>query len=327
MRATKKRRMMNRNYLDFEKPIFELYNKIEELKKLSGSKKNMDEDIKKIKDKAEQLRDKIFTHLEPYQIVQIARHPDRPLTSDYLENVFTDFIELHGDRLYGDDKALIGGFAKLDNRPVMVIGHQKGKDTKQNIYRNFGMPHPEGYRKALRLMKLAEKFSLPVVALVDVQGAYPGLGSEERGVAEAIAKNLQEMMGLKVPIIVIITGEGGSGGALGVAIGNKVAMLTYSVYSVISPEGCAAILWRDSSMASVAAENLGITAPKLLEIGVIDEIIEEPQTGAHSDPQKVYKKVKVFLKKELKRYSQYPLDKLLEERYQKFRVLGKFTEA
>ncbi|MDD5455979.1 MAG: acetyl-CoA carboxylase carboxyltransferase subunit alpha [Candidatus Margulisbacteria bacterium] len=319
--------MMNRNYLDFEKPIFELYNKIEELKKLSGSKKNMDEDIKKIKDKAEQLRDKIFTHLEPYQIVQIARHPDRPLTSDYLENVFTDFIELHGDRLYGDDKALIGGFAKLDNRPVMVIGHQKGKDTKQNIYRNFGMPHPEGYRKALRLMKLAEKFSLPVVALVDVQGAYPGLGSEERGVAEAIAKNLQEMMGLKVPIIVIITGEGGSGGALGVAIGNKVAMLTYSVYSVISPEGCAAILWRDSSMASVAAENLGITAPKLLEIGVIDEIIEEPQTGAHSDPQKVYKKVKVFLKKELKRYSQYPLDKLLEERYQKFRVLGKFTEA
>ena len=323
----KKRRMMNRNYLDFEKPIFELYNKIEELKKLSGSKKNMDEDIKKIKDKAEQLRDKIFTHLEPYQIVQIARHPDRPLTSDYLENVFTDFIELHGDRLYGDDKALIGGFAKLDNRPVMVIGHQKGKDTKQNIYRNFGMPHPEGYRKALRLMKLAEKFSLPVIALVDVQGAYPGLGSEERGVAEAIARNLQEMMGLKVPIIVIITGEGGSGGALGVAVGNRVAMLTYSVYSVISPEGCAAILWRDAAMASIAAENLGITAPKLLEIGVIDEIIEEPQTGAHTDPQKVYKKIKAFLKKELKRYSQYPLDKLLEERYQKFRVLGKITES
>jgi len=318
---------MNKNILEFEKPIIELYTKIDDLKKYADDedKHQLNDNINKLKERAEELRTKIYSNLEPIQIVQIARHPDRPLTLDYINNCFTDFIELHGDRLYGDDKAMVCGLGKLEGVNVAIIGEQRGHNTKDNNYRNFGMPQPEGYRKALRVMKLAEKLKLPLITFVDTQGAFPGMQSEERGVAEAIARNLQEMMGLKVPIIVTVIGEGGSGGALGIAVGNRIAMLSNSIYSVISPEGCAAILWRDSAMATVAADNLGITAKKLTELGVVDDIIEEPVGGAHADPSKVYKKMKTFLKKELKRYAHYSVEKILEERYQKFRAFGKFS--
>ncbi|OGI07725.1 MAG: acetyl-CoA carboxylase carboxyltransferase subunit alpha [Candidatus Margulisbacteria bacterium GWF2_35_9] len=318
----------NKYILEFEKPINDLYKKIDELSILSSdkNKKELNLDISIIKDKAEKLREKVYSNLEPIQIVQIARHPERPLMLDYVKNVFDDFLELHGDRYFGDDTALIGGFSNFEGQPVMVIGQQKGASTKMNLYRNFGMPQPEGYRKALRLMKMAEKFNIPIITLVDTPGAYPGLGSEERGVAEAIAHNLQDMAGLSVPIISIIIGEGGSGGALGIAIGNKVAMLKYSIYSVITPEGCAAILWRDAGLSSVAADSLGIISEKLLEMKVVDEIIEEPLGGAHSDRQKVYKKVKIFIKKELKRYSKYSKEKLIQERYDRFRSIGEYYE-
>lgn len=320
---------MTKFHLEFEKPVAELYAKIEELQKLpeEEDRKEVDENIAKLINKAEKLREKIYANLEPIQIVQVARHPERPLFLDYVDKCMTDYIELHGDRCFGDDKALIGGFAKFDGEPVMVIGHQRGKNTKENIYRNFGMPQPEGYRKALRLMRLAEKFNLPIICLVDVQGAYPGLGSEERGVAEAIAKNLEQMMGLRVPVIVVVIGEGGSGGALGIAVGNRVAMLKYSIYSVISPEGCAAILWRDAAMSPVAAQNLGLTSDRLKALDIIDDIIDEPVGGAHADPDKVYQKMSVFLRKELKRYAEYSPERLLEDRYQRFRKLGRFTQV
>lgn len=320
---------MNKFHLEFEKPIVELYSKIDDLQKLSDEEgnKDLDDDIAKLILKAEKLREKIYANLEPIQIVQVARHPERPLLLDYVQHCMTDYIELHGDRCFGDDKALIGGFAKIDGEPVMVIGQQRGKNTKENIYRNFGMPQPEGYRKALRLMKLAEKFKIPIISLVDVQGAYPGLSGEERGVAEAIAKNLEQMMGLKVPVIVVVIGEGGSGGALGIAIGNRVAMLKYSIYSVISPEGCAAILWRDAAMSPVAAQNLGITSDRLKSFDIIDDIIDEPVGGAHADPDKVYKKMSAYLKKELKRYADYSPERLQEDRYQRFRKLGRFSEV
>ncbi len=319
--------MMNKSLLDFEKPIVDLYNKIEELKQLSEEegKNDMQEDIEKLKGKAEKLRERIYANLEPIQIVQIARHPDRPTTLDYIEHVFSDFMELHGDRSFGDDKALVGGFAKFEDEPVLIIGHQRGHNAKMNIFRNFGMPQPEGYRKALRLMQLADKFRVPIIAFVDTMGAYPGLSSEERGVAEAIARNLREMMGLRVPVIVVVIGEGGSGGALGIAVGNKVAMLKYSIYSVISPEGCASILWRNASMASIAAENLGLVSERLLALGAIDEVIDEPIGGAHSDREKVYRKMKVFVRKELKRYQGYSVEKVLDERYKRFRDLGRFS--
>jgi len=318
----------NKFILEFEKPISALYKKIEELSELSSgkNKKDLSVDINIIKDKAEKLREKVFSNLEPIQIVQIARHPERPLTLDYVKSIFDDFLELHGDRYYADDTALIGGFATFEGQPVMVIGQQKGNSTKMNLYRNFGMPQPEGYRKAIRLMKMAEKFNIPIISFVDTPGAYPGLGSEERGVAEAIAHNLQDMAGISVPIICIVIGEGGSGGALGIAVGNKVAMLKYSIYSVITPEGCAAILWRDAGLSAIAADNLGIISDKLLEFNVVDEVIDEPVGGAHSDPPKVYKKVKAFLKKELKRYSKYSKEQIIEERYNRFRNLGQFSE-
>jgi acetyl-CoA carboxylase carboxyl transferase subunit alpha len=313
--------------LDFEKPILDLYTKIEELENLSKTEKlDMSKDIQLLRSKAESLKKRIFENLEPIQVVKISRHPKRPVASDYIQNLFEDYIELHGDRLYGDDHALTGGLAKFNNQPVLVIAQQKGKNTKENIYRNFAMPQPEGYRKALRLMKFAEKFQIPIITLIDTPGAYPGLTSEERGVAEAIAQNLQEMIGIKVPIISIVIGEGGSGGALGIGVANTVAMLKYSIYSVISPEGCAAILWRSASMANVAATNLGLISDKLKELEIIDAIIEEPLEGAHTNPQKVYSKVQSFLKKELAKYEKYDELKIAEHRYNRFRKLGKYLE-
>lgn len=320
---------MARMILDFEAPIKELYDKIEELKNISSSSESngdLQKDIENLKAKAAKLKEKVYAHLEPIHIVKIARHPERPTSLEYIEHVFTDFIELHGDRLYGDDHAIVGGFARIDGEPIMLITQQKGRSTKENLYRNFGMAQPEGYRKALRLMRLADKFKLPIVTLIDTNGAYPGMGSEERGVAEAIAKNLQEMMGFTVPIISVVIGEGGSGGALGIAVGNTVAMLQYAIYSVITPEGCAAILWRDASQSRQAAENLGLTSQRLKEMEVIDTIIDEPLEGAHSDPKKCFRKVKSFLKKELKKLKAMDVDKLLESRYQRFRKLGKFQE-
>lgn len=321
--------MKNDNSLDFEAPIRQLYQKIEELKDIaskSDKKNTMDKEIESLKKKAAELKKKIYDNLEPINIVKIARHPDRPLTLDYIQNVFEGFVELHGDRLFGDDKAIIGGFAKIDGQKIMIIGEQRGHTTKENIYRNFGMPQPEGYRKALRIMKLAQKLKLPIISLIDTSGAFPGLGSEERGVAEAIAMNLQEMSALTVPVICIVIGEGGSGGALGIAVGNTVAMLKYSVYSVISPEGCAAILWRDASKADIAAKNLALTSEMLMKFGVVDTVIEEPQEGAHTAPEKVYKKVKQYLLKELKKYSGFSIQELKDQRYKRFRGLGSFNE-
>lgn len=320
--------MAQNNPLDFEKPIDDLYKKISELESLSEAENlDMSKDVELLKNKAVQLKQKIYENLEPIHIVKISRHPQRPISCDYIENIFEDFIELHGDRLYGDDHALIGGFAKFEGKPVMIIAQQKGKTTKDNIYRNFGMPQPEGYRKALRLMKLAEKFNMPIITLIDTPGAYPGIASEERGVAEAIAMNLQEMIGITVPIISIVIGEGGSGGALGIAIGNTVAMLSYAIYSVISPEGCAAILWRDAGMAPLAATNLALISSKLKELGIIDAIIEEPLEGAHTNHKKIFTKTTSFLKKELAKYEKYSPEELAEQRYKRFRKLGKFEEV
>src|SRR2546427_8306 len=271
--------------LDFEKPLLELEKQIEELKRIAGEKPDVAKSIRPLEDQLAALRLEIYKHLTPMQRVQVARHPRRPYPLDYVNTVFTDFVELHGDRLYRDDPAIVGGWARLDGTSVMVIGHQKGRDTKENLYRNFGMAHPEGYRKAMRLMRLAAKFGAPVITLVDTPGAYPGLGAEERGQAEAIASSLIEMASLHTPIITAVIGEGGSGGALAVGLADRVLMLENSVYSVISPEGCAAILWKDASQRERAAEALKITAQDLLNLGVIDEIIPEPPGGAHSDPE------------------------------------------
>jgi acetyl-CoA carboxylase carboxyl transferase subunit alpha len=313
--------------LDFEKPIARLYEEIEQLKKLAlTSEIDLEEEIKKMEEKANSLRKEIFENLSPSQIVTVARHPQRPTTLEYIEKIFDSFLELHGDRFYADDLALIGGLAQLDGESVVVMGHQKGKNTKENLQRNFGMAHPEGYRKALRIMKLAEKFGKPIISFIDTPGAYPGIGAEERGQAEAIARNLRDMSSLKVPIIVVITGEGGSGGALGVGVGNKVIMLQFSIYSVISPEGCAAILWRDPTKAKEAAENLRLTASDLLDLGVIDEIIPEPIGGAHNDPDAIALQIKSSLIKHLKGLGKMSETKIVESRYQKFRKMGEFEE-
>src|SRR5207244_779944 len=272
--------------LDFERPLLELERQIEELKRVAGEGAvDVAKELQPLEQKLSELRVQIYRNLTPMQRVQVARHPKRPYALDYLRSVFSDFVELHGDRLFRDDPAIVGGWARLDGQTVMAIGHQKGRDTKENLRRNFGMAHPEGYRKALRLMKLAEKFHAPVVTLVDTPGAYPGIGAEERGQAEAIAHNLLEMAGLRTPILTAIIGEGGSGGALGVGLGDRVLMLENAVYSVISPEGCAAILWKDASQRERAAEALKITAQDLLQLGVIDEIVPEPPGGAHADPE------------------------------------------
>lgn len=317
---------MNGIGLDFEKPILELERKIEELKKFT-SLENIDlsAEIKKLEDKLDKLKREVFEGLTPWQRVQIARHPKRPYTLDYIGFIMTDFTEIHGDRVFGDDKALICGLAKIDGQKVVVMGHQKGRDTKENLMRNFGSAHPEGYRKAMRIMKLGEKFKLPIIIFIDTPGAYPGIGAEERGQAEAIALNLMEMARIKVPIICFIIGEGGSGGALGVGVGDRICVLENAYYSVISPEGCAAILWKDRSMAPDAAKALKLTAQDLLGFGLIDEIVREPLGGAHRDPAKTASAIKESIKKYLKELSALAPAALIEARYEKYRKIGAFS--
>ncbi len=318
---------MNPNYLDFEQPIAELEAKIEELRYMGNdSDLNLSEEITKLQGKSESLTDSIFKSLSSWQISQLARHPLRPYTLDYIKHVFTDFEELHGDRAFSDDQPIVAGLARLDNQPVMVIGHQKGRDTKEKIKRNFGMPRPEGYRKALRLMKLAERFKIPVLTFIDTPGAYPGLGAEERGQSEAIARNLIEMAELKVPIICTVIGEGGSGGALAIGVGDRVNMLQYSTYSVISPEGCATILWKSADKASDAAEAMGITSTRLKELGLIDQVIEEPRGGAHRDHELMAKNLKQSLSDTLGLLKEIPLDILLQSRYEKLLSYGNYTD-
>ena len=309
--------------LDFEKPINELEKKIQELKHFVSDKKiDLSSEIKKLEDKLEHLKKDTYGNLTAWEKVQLARHPQRPYTLDYISLLMTDFLELHGDRLFSDDKAMICGLAKLDNQKVAVIGHQKGRDTKENLKRNFGCAHPEGYRKALRIMQLAEEFDLPVIVFIDTPGAYPGIGAEERGQSQAIALNLREMIHISVPIISTVRGEGGSGGALGVGVADKICVLENSYYSVISPEGCAAILWKDGAKAPEAAEVLKLTGQDLLKMGIIDEVIPEPLGGAHRDPQKTAKNVKEAIVKNLKELKTMDKDELLKARYKKFRSIG-----
>jgi acetyl-CoA carboxylase carboxyl transferase subunit alpha len=311
--------------LEFEKPIHELEQKIEEIKNLSDNVDVSDE-VKTLEKKVSQLRENIFSNLTRWQRVQLARHPERPYTLDYIQYMTTDFVELHGDRMFGDDKAIVGGFAKLDGQPVMIIGQQKGRDTKSNLYRNFGMPNPEGYRKALRLMRLAVKFNRPIVTMLDTPGAYPGIGAEERGQAEAIARNLFEMSHFPVPIIVTIIGEGASGGALGIGVGDKMLMLENTWYSVIAPESCSSILWKSWEYKEQAAEALRLTPPDLLEQKIIDRIIPEPQGGAHRNPQQAALILKDAIKEELKALSKLKPEKLIEKRIEKFCNMGAWNE-
>jgi len=309
--------------LDFEKPIIELEKKIQELKSFMVEKKiDLSSEIKKLDDKLEHLKKDTYINLSAWQKVQLARHPLRPYTLDYISMIMSDFVELHGDRLFSDDKAMICGLAKLDKKKLMVIGHQKGRDTKENLKRNFGCAHPEGYRKALRVMQMAQEFDLPVVIFIDTPGAYPGIGAEERGQSHAIALNLREMMSFTVPIVAIVIGEGGSGGALGVGVADRLAVLENSYYSVISPEGCAAILWKDGAKASQAAEVLKLTAPDLLKMGLIDEVISEPLGGAHRDAQKIASSVKEVILRNLKELELLDKEELLKLRYNKFRSMG-----
>lgn len=309
--------------LDFEKPIVELEKKIQELKNFISEKKiDLSSEVKKLEEKLVHLKKDTYSNLTAWQKVQLARHPLRPYTLDYISMIMSDFMELHGDRLFSDDKAMICGLAKLDKKKVVVIGHQKGRDTKENLKRNFGCAHPEGYRKALRVMQLAEEFQLPVVVFIDTPGAYPGIGAEERGQSHAIALNLREMMCINVPIMVIVIGEGGSGGALGVGVADRVAVLENSYYSVISPEGCAAILWKDGAKAPQAAEVLKLTGPDLLKMGIIDEVIPEPLGGAHRDPAKIAQNVKEAIIRNFKELEGLDKDELLKLRYKKFRDIG-----
>ncbi|HEY1717585.1 MAG TPA: acetyl-CoA carboxylase carboxyltransferase subunit alpha [Verrucomicrobiae bacterium] len=318
-----------KHQLDFEKPITELQNKLDELR-LHPEKHSLgisfEEEIQIIERKLEETRRHVFLNLTAWQRVQLARHPKRPYTLDYIKHAFTDFQELHGDRLFADDHAMVGGFAKLGEHRVVVIGTQKGRDTKENIYRNFGSAHPEGYRKALRLMRLADKFGLPIITLIDISGAYPGIGSEERHVAEAIAVNLREMTLLEVPIIAAVTGEGGSGGALGIGVADRVLMLENAYYSVIPPEGCAAILWKDRAATAKAAAALKITAKDLLGFKIIDEIIPEPLGGAHTDTTLTAANLKTHLLKHLEEILALPIAERLKKRYEKFRAHGHFHE-
>jgi acetyl-CoA carboxylase carboxyl transferase subunit alpha len=319
---------MNLNFLDFEQPIAELEAKIEELRYVGNDNEiNISEEIARLEAKSRTLTASIFSSLKPWQVAQLARHPQRPYTLDYLQQLFTDFEELHGDRAYADDPSIVGGLARLNGKPVMVIGQQKGRDTKQKIYRNFGMPRPEGYRKALRLMQMAERFGLPVVTFIDTPGAYPGVGAEERGQSEAIARNLFVMSRLKTPVICTVIGEGGSGGALAIGVGDRVMMLQYSTYSVISPEGCASILWKSADRASEAAEALGITSERLKELGLIDRIIPEPLGGAHRDPAAAAANVREALLESLEQLEKLPADKLVDQRYRRLMDYGNFTEA
>ncbi|MEZ9633112.1 acetyl-CoA carboxylase carboxyl transferase subunit alpha [Vibrio cyclitrophicus] len=317
---------MSLNFLEFEKPIAELEAKIEALRDVSrhggDAAVDLDKEIEQLEKKSLELKQKIFSDLGAWQVAQLARHPQRPYTRDYLEHAFTEFEEMAGDRAYADDKAIVGGMARLNGRPVMVIGHQKGRETKEKVIRNFGMPKPEGYRKALRLMETAERFNMPIITFIDTAGAYPGVGAEERGQSEAIAKNLKVMAGLSVPVICNVVGEGGSGGALAIGVGDYVNMLQYSTYSVISPEGCASILWRDSDKAPQAAEAMGLVAPRLKELELIDEIIPEPLGGAHRDPVQTAQNMKDMLVKQLEELEQFDNEALLERRYQRLMSYG-----
>ncbi len=318
---------MNLNFLDFEQPIAELEAKIEELRYVgSDNEINIAEEITRLQGKSRELTESIFSNLKAAQISQLSRHPQRPYLLDYIERIFTDFEELHGDRAFKDDYAIIGGIARLDNTPVMIIGQQKGRDTAEKVKRNFGMPRPEGYRKALRLMKMAEQFKLPVLTFIDTPGAYPGIGAEERNQSEAIARNLLEMSELKTPIISTVIGEGGSGGALAIGVADRILMLQYSTYSVISPEGCATILWKSADKASEAAEAMGLTAERLKELDLIDGIVDEPLGGAHRDHDVVAQNLKHTLVEQLAYLKTVPLDKLLEDRYQHLMAIGNFEE-
>ncbi len=318
---------MNGSGLDFEKPILELERKIEELKSLTETENiDLSSEIDQLTQRLQKLKRDVFENLTAWQKVQVARHPQRPYTLDYINLMMTDFVQLRGDRLFSDDQAIVGGLAKIDGQKVMVIGHQKGRDTKENLRRNFGCAHPEGYRKAIRLMRLAEKFSLPIVIFIDTPGAYPGIGAEERGQAQSIAYNLRDMAAIGVAIIIFVIGEGGSGGALGVGLGDKVCILENAYYSVISPEGCAAILWRDRAKAAEAAEALKLTATDLLKMGIVEEIIQEPLGGAHRDPQACANNIKVAIKKYLRELQPLSQEELLQKRYQRFRKIGVFEE-
>jgi len=314
---------MNLDFLDFEQPIAELQAKIEELRLVGDDNEiNIQEEIEKLEGKSRSLTESIFSKLTPWQISQLSRHPLRPYTLDYIERIVDDFEELHGDRAFADDHAIVSGLGRIEGRPVMIIGHQKGRDTKEKIHRNFGMPRPEGYRKALRLMKTAERFQIPVVTFIDTPGAYPGIGAEERGQSEAIARNLMEMAALKTPIIATVIGEGGSGGALAIGVADRVMMLQYSTYSVISPEGCASILWKDAEKASLAAEAMAITSTDLQGHGLIDEIVDEPLGGAHRDPDAVARNLRHSLVQALDNLTKEPTDRLLDTRYQRLMSYG-----
>ena len=316
---------MNPNYLDFEQPIADLESKIQDLRSAStGPAVNIDAEVHALRDKLRVRTAQIFRDLSPWQVSQLARHPARPYTLDYIRVFCDEFQELAGDRAYADDAAIVGGLGRIDGRSVVIIGHQKGRDTKSKIARNFGMPRPEGYRKALRLMKLAERFRLPLLTFIDTPGAYPGVGAEERGQSEAIARNLLEMAELKVPIICTVIGEGGSGGALAIGVGDRTLMLEYGTYSVISPEGCASILWKSADKAKDAAEQLGITAKRLLSLGLVDKVVREPTGGAHRNPKQMATRLKAVLLNELDALEQLPVDELLKQRYQRLRSYGAY---
>lgn len=311
--------------LSFEKPVAELETKLHELEDFSQEQDiDVSHEIQNMKEKIKQTRDEIYANLSAWQKVQVARHPDRPYTMDYINAMTTDFVEIHGDRIHRDDRAIVGGFAKIDGRKVMIMGSQKGRDTKSNVECNFGCAHPEGYRKALRLMKLADKFGVPVISLIDTKGAYAGLESEERHIAEAIAVNLRESFNIRVPIICVIIGEGGSGGALGIGIGNRILILEHAYYSVISPEGCAAILWKDRAYSDKAAEALKITGPDLIKLKLADEVIPEPKGGAHTDPATAATNVKSAVLRHLDEFSSKSAEEILKDRYDKFRAMGEF---
>jgi acetyl-CoA carboxylase carboxyl transferase subunit alpha len=318
--------MVFRQFLEFEKPVEEIEKELEELSPYAESSAENAERILRLEERKRELLKEIYSRLTPWQITQVARHPSRPYSMDYIENIFDDFVELHGDRAFRDDPAIVGGLGVFNGFKVVIIGQQKGRNTKEKVFRNFGMSHPEGYRKALRLMHMAENFSRPIITFIDTPGAYPGIGAEERGQSEAIARNLMQMVGLKVPIISIVIGEGGSGGALAIGVADRIMIFEYATYSVISPEGCAAILWKDGTKADLAASALKLSAKELKELGIVDRIIKEPLGGAHRNPEKAYKNLKANLTEALNELTRNPLETLLEARYNKYRGMGIFSD-
>ncbi|ACY16154.1 acetyl-CoA carboxylase carboxyltransferase subunit alpha [Haliangium ochraceum] len=327
MPTTEQQSRSDRMILEFERPVFELERKIEELRGMSSEQVDMSAEIRKLEQKARKLQNEVFADLSPQQKVQLSRHPARPYMADYLHLLVEDFVELHGDRGFRDDPAIVGGMARFDGREVLVLGHQKGRNTKENVHRNFGMPRPEGYRKATRLMQMAARFRRPILCFIDTPGAYPGLGAEERGQAEAIAKSLEVMAGLPTPIISMVLGEGGSGGALALGVADRILMFEYSIYSVISPEGCASILWRDPAKIPEAAGQLKLTAADLVGLGVCDEIVPEARGGAHRDPAKSASYLRSALKRQLSELEQLDTATLIEQRYRKYRAMGSFLES